>query len=50
MGNAGYIYARTSYGNGPPTGTGMRWGSAYQDDPSVSVQCLDQGVSFSLHR
>jgi len=42
MGNAGYIYARTSYGNGPPTGTGMSWGSAYQDDPSVDVECLDQ--------
>jgi len=41
-GNAGYIYARTSYGNGPPTGTGMSWGSAYQDNPSVSIECLDK--------
>ena len=42
-GNAGYIYARTSYGNGPPTGTGMSWGSAYQDNPSVSIECLYKG-------
>merc|ERR1712095_31756 len=47
-GNAGYIYARTSYGNGPPTGTGMSWGSAYQDNPSVSIESLNQACDPAM--